>query len=91
MTTSISSLFKAGLLPTFDFLITQLKYLTPKTTSIGIYKMWTTKCSPSKLTKIYLHFITAVLSPLENSFVSQCDGPRKGGRLHFLFEVYKVK
>ena len=32
MTTSISSLFKAGLLRTFDFVVTQLKYLTPNTT-----------------------------------------------------------
>ena len=49
MTTSISSLFQAGLFCKHYFLESQLKHLTPKTTSLGISKMWSFIFSPLKL------------------------------------------
>ena len=53
MMTSISSLFQAGLFRKYDFKVSQLKYLTPKTIGLGISKMWSlTTFSPSKLTEI---------------------------------------
>ena len=36
MTTSMSSLFQAGLFRKYDFLVTAVKHLTLKTTSLGI-------------------------------------------------------
>ena len=39
MTTSILSFFHTGLFRKFNFLVSQLKHLTLKTTSLGIYKM----------------------------------------------------
>ena len=52
MTTSISSLFHAGLFRIHNFEVSQLKQLTPKTTIVGISKMWSTIFSPSKWTEI---------------------------------------
>ena len=52
MTTSVSSLFPAGLFRIQDFVVSQLKHLTPKTTSLGISKMHGLPFSPSKLTEI---------------------------------------
>ena len=41
MTTSMSSLFQAGLFCKYYFVVSsQLKHLTPKTRSLGISKMW---------------------------------------------------
>jgi len=40
MTTSISSLFKAGLFHMYDFVVSQLTPLTSKATSFKISKMW---------------------------------------------------
>ena len=39
MTTSILSFFHTGLFRKFNFLVSQLKHLTLKTTSLEIYKM----------------------------------------------------
>ena len=52
MTTSTLSLFLAGLLLKYNFVVSRLKHLTPKTTSLGNFKMWTTIFLPSKLTAI---------------------------------------
>ena len=52
MLTSISSLFQAGLIRKYNFVGSQLKYLTLKTTSLEISKMWSTIFSPLKLTEI---------------------------------------
>ena len=37
-----SSLFHAGLFRKHNFVVSQLKHLTPKSTSFGISKMWST-------------------------------------------------
>ena len=42
MTTSTLSLFLAGLLLKYNFVVSRLKHLTPKTTSLGNSKMWST-------------------------------------------------
>ena len=42
MTTSISSLFQAGLYRKYYCVVSQLTHLTPKTTSLGISKMMPT-------------------------------------------------
>ena len=52
MTTSLSSLFHAGLFHKHNFVASQSKHLTPKTTSDGIFKMWSTIFLPSKLTEL---------------------------------------
>ena len=52
MTTSISSLFHAGLFRIHNFEVSQLKQLTPKTTIVGISKMGYRIFSPTKLTEI---------------------------------------
>ena len=53
MMTSISIyLFHAGLFNKINFVLSQLKHLTPKNTSLGISQMWSTICSPLKLTEI---------------------------------------
>ena len=52
MTTSILSLFQAGLFRKYYFVSSQLKHLKPKTIGLGISKMWSTIFSPSILTKI---------------------------------------
>ena len=52
MTTSISSLSHAKLFRKYNFVVSQLKYLTPRTTSLGISKMWSTNFLPSKWTEI---------------------------------------
>ena len=50
MTSSISPLFQAGFFRKYDFVVSQLNHLTPKTTNLGVSKMWSTIFSPSKLT-----------------------------------------
>ena len=40
MTTSISSLFQAWIFCKYHFVSSQLKYLTPKITGLGVSKMW---------------------------------------------------
>ena len=62
MTTSMSSLFQAGLFRKYDFLLTAVKHLTLKTTSLGISTMWSTILSPSKLTEILENLSTFKLS-----------------------------
>ena len=52
MTTSISTLFHASFFRKHNFVVSQLKHLTPKTTSLGISKMWSTNILPLKLTEI---------------------------------------
>ena len=52
MTTSKSSLFHAGLFRKHNFGISQFKHLTPKSSSLGISKMWSTICLESSLLKI---------------------------------------
>jgi len=49
MTTSISSLFQAGLFRNYNFEVSELNILTSKTTSLGISQMW----SPFFNFKIY--------------------------------------
>ena len=48
MTTSISFLFQVGLYRKHIGVVLQLKHLTPRTSSLGIFKMWSTIFSPSK-------------------------------------------
>ena len=55
MTTSISSLFNAGLFNKHNCVVSQLKHLALKTTSLGISKMWSTSFKLSKLTEILGH------------------------------------
>ena len=52
MTTSLSSLFHAGLFSKHNFVVSQFKHLTPKTTSLEISKMWSIIFSASKLSEI---------------------------------------
>ena len=52
MTTSISSLFNVGLFRKHNFVVSQLKHLTPKTAIPMISKMWSTIFSPSKLKEL---------------------------------------
>ena len=54
VTNLISSLFQAGLFRKYDFVVSQFKHLTPKTTNLGVSKMWSTIFSPSKLTQMYI-------------------------------------
>ena len=42
MTTSISFLFQAELFLKYNFVLSRLKHLTPKTTNLEISKMWST-------------------------------------------------
>ena len=41
-----------GLFRQYNFVVSQLKHLTPKTTSFEISKMWSTNFLPSKLSEI---------------------------------------
>ena len=61
MTTSISSLFHAGLFRIHNFEVSQLKQLTPKTTIVGISKMWSTIFSLSKWTEISDSFLLKII------------------------------
>ena len=61
MTTSISSLFHARLFRIHNFEVSQLKQLTPKTTIVGISKMWYTIFSPSKWTEISDYFLLKII------------------------------
>ena len=56
MTTSISSLFHAGLFRKYNSVVSQSKHLTPKTTGVGIFKVWSTIFMPSKLTEILVKY-----------------------------------
>ena len=56
MTTSISSLFHAGLFRKHNCVVSQSKHLTPTTTGVGIFKMWSTIFLPSKLTEILVKY-----------------------------------
>ena len=62
MTTSMSSLFQAGLFCKYDFLVTAVKHLKLKTTSLGISTTWSTILSLSKLTEILENLSTFKLS-----------------------------
>ena len=48
----MSSLFHADIFRKYNFIVSQLKHLTPKTSSLGIFKLESTIFSPLKLTEI---------------------------------------
>ena len=63
MTTSISSLFEEGLFRKYNFVVSQLKHLTPlKLVVFWISNMWSTIFPPSKLTMESLKYQRFTLS-----------------------------
>ena len=52
MKTSISSFCHEGLFRKLNFAVSQYKHVKPKTTSLGVSKLWSTIFLPSKLTEI---------------------------------------
>ena len=78
MTISKSSLFYAGLFRKYNFVVSQLKHLTTKTSSLGISKIWSTIFLPSKIDEDISKFVQILVNKkftvkMLNIFVSFKD------------------
>ena len=85
MTTYISSLFHAVL---FRFPVRKLK---PKTTSLRIYKMWSTMFLPSELTEILGNSSRIQFIKTQQNCSSSMDFESFFGALYIIYQLSEIK